>query len=95
MVVTYTIIISMSFVITASFLSYWFQNYYFEQRKEQLETEAQFIEDAAVEYLQGNISLDKINETLTYIGNYLNSDIWLIDNYGYVYAVSNRDIRIL
>jgi signal transduction histidine kinase len=89
LVFTFTVIIAISFVMTAAFLSYWFESYYFEQRKGQLETESQFIGAAAVQYLQGNISIDKINETLTYIGNYLSADIWLSDNYGYVYAVSD------
>lgn len=95
LVATFTVIIVVSFVMTAAFLSYWFESYYFEQRKGQLETESQFISTAAVKYLQGNISSDKINETLTYIGNYLSTDIWLVDNYGYVYAVSESNHKKL
>ncbi|MBI6872951.1 HAMP domain-containing sensor histidine kinase [Clostridium aciditolerans] len=91
LVATFAAIIAVSFIMTAAFLSYWFESYYFEQRKGQLITESQFIGTAAVQYLEGNISSDKINETLTYIGNYLSADIWLIDNYGYAYAVSDID----
>lgn len=89
LVAAFTAIIVVSFVMTAAFLSYWFESYYFEERKGQLIKESEFIKSASIQYLQGNISSDKINETLTYIGNYLSADIWLIDNYGYVYAVSN------
>lgn len=36
LVATFTIIISVSFIIIATFLSYWFESYYFDQRKNQL-----------------------------------------------------------
>lgn len=95
LVATFAVIIAVSFVMTSAFLSYWFESYYFEQRKSQLETESEFICTAAEQYLQGNISSDKINETLTYIGNYLSTHIWLVDNYGYVYAVSDSEYKSL
>lgn len=89
LVATFTVIIAISFVMTAAFLSYWFEGYYFDQRKGQLEKESEFIGAMAVQYLQRNIAIDRVNETLTNIGNYLSADIWLVDNYGYVYAVSD------
>lgn len=89
LVFTFTIIIAISFVMTATFLSYWFESYYFEQRKSQIEKESQFIGAMAVQYLQGNVSIDRISEMLANIGDYLSTDIWLADNYGYVYAVSD------
>lgn len=89
LVATFTLIISISFIITAAFLSYWFDSYYYNQRKAQLLNESQFIGTAAVNYVQGNISNDRINETIGYIGKYLSANIWLVDNYGYVYAASD------
>lgn len=89
LVVTFTIIIGVSFVITAAFLSYWFENYYFGQRKAQLNSESQFIEAAAVEYLSNNMAQERVNEIISYIGKYSSVDIWLIDKYGFVYAASN------
>ncbi|GAE00335.1 sensor histidine kinase [Clostridium botulinum B str. Osaka05] len=88
-VATFTIIISVSFIIIAAFLSYWFESYYFDQRKNQLITESQFIGNAAVRYVEGNIPSEKINEVINYISNYLSVNIWITDKYGYVYAVSN------
>lgn len=90
LVATFTIIISVSFVIIAAFLSYWFEGYYFNQRKNQLITESQFIGNAAVQYIEGNISSQRVNEVITYISNYLSANIWVTDKYGYVYAVSNK-----
>lgn len=89
LVFTFTVIIAISFVMTAAFLSYWFEGYYFDQRKGELEKESQFIGAMAVQYRQGNISIDRINETLINIANYLSADIWLLDTYGYPYAVSD------
>lgn len=92
---TFTVIISITFIMTASFLSYWFEEYYFDQRKGQLSTESQFISEAAIQYLQGNILTDKMSETLKNIGNYLSADIWLADSYGYIYAVSSDGYKNL
>ena len=89
LVATFTIIISVSFIIIAAFLSYWFESYYFDQRKNQLITESQFIGNAAVRYVEGSIPSEKINEVINYISNYLSVNIWITDKYGYVYAVSN------
>lgn len=89
LVATFIVIISVSFIMTAAFLSYWFEGYYFQQRKTQLMSESQLIGTAAVQYLDEKITSDKFNDTLVYVGKYLSADIWLADSYGYVYAVSD------
>ncbi|MCY6960325.1 sensor histidine kinase [Clostridium brassicae] len=89
MVATYTIIITISFVILAAFLSFWFQGYYFEEREKQLSSEAQLVANSAVQYLYGEISLSEINDVLIHTSKYTSSDIMLSDNYGYVYAASS------
>lgn len=95
MVATYILIISISFVIIAAFLSFWFEEYFFEQRKSQLLTEAQIVSNAAVQYLYGNTPLAKTNDILEYISNYADIDIILFDRYGYAYAVSNEEHKKL
>lgn len=95
LVVVFTVIISLSFVMTFAFLSYWFQNYYFNQRKSEVIRESEFIKERTIEYLDGNISSSEISNTITYIGNYLSADIWLVDNYGYVYSVSKSQHKDL
>lgn len=91
MVATYTLIITISFVILAAFLSFWFQGYYFEERQKQLSSEAQLIANAVVQYVYGEISLSEINEVLDHTSKYTSSDIMLSDNYGYIYSVSNSN----
>ncbi|MFL0195138.1 ATP-binding protein [Clostridium sp. WILCCON 0269] len=95
LVAAFTAIIIVSFVMTAAFLSYWFESYYFEQRKSELLKESQFIKYKALQYLEGDVTSDEINETLAYIGNYLSADIWLVDNYGFVYSVSKSEHKEL
>lgn len=81
--------------MTSAFLSYWFESYYFNQRKYELLRESELIKERALQYLNGNITSDDINNTITYIGNYLSADIWLVDNYGYVYSVSKNQHKKL
>lgn len=95
LVATFTAIIVVSFVMTSAFLSYWFESYYFNQRKYDLLRESELIKVRALQYLNGNITSDDINNTITYIGNYLSADIWLVDNYGYVYSVSKNQHKKL
>ncbi len=91
LVATFIAIISVSFIMTAAFLSYWFEGYYFEQRKVQLTSDSQLIANAAVQFLEGKLTFDKLNETLAYVGNYLSADIWLTDSIGCAYAVSDNE----
>lgn len=91
MFLTYTIIIAMSFILTATILSIWFQNYYKNQRKNQLRSQSQFIIPASQQFLEGEITVERMNEYLSQIGQYINTDILVTDNYGYVYGVSNNE----
>lgn len=89
MVATYSLIIAISFIILASFLSFWFERYFLDQRKGQLLDESHIVSNAALQYLHGNSSLDKTNDILEYVSNYAGADILLFDRYGYVYGASN------
>ena len=91
MLATYTIIISMSLIIIASFLSYWFQNYFLDERKQQFLNNSYMIQGYAMKYMSGDYTFQQVNEFIAIIGQYIKSDIWLTDNSGFVYAVSNKD----
>lgn len=95
MLATYTLIIVISFVILAAFLSLWFEKYYFDQRKSQLQSGADLIQPTAIDYMNGNIDSNKMGETLNFFGYYLNTDIWLTDSYGIAYAVSDEKYKDL
>jgi signal transduction histidine kinase len=95
LIVTFSVIIAVSFVIVASFLSYWFDTYSFNQRKQDLLKETQFLAPAAVKYIEGDISSERMQETISSIAGYLSADIWLVDSYGYVFAVSRDEDKAL
>ncbi|WP_017414773.1 sensor histidine kinase [Clostridium tunisiense] len=91
MVITYTVIISISLTIIAAFLSYWIQDYFIKNRKDQLNNQVSIIEGLANEYLQGGIPYEELNGSIRFISGYINDDILLIDKSGYVYvATSNK-----
>lgn len=92
MVFTYVVIIALSFIIMATFLSVWFQNYYFAQRREQLWKESLPIRPYAIDYaMHGMKYTSEIREEmLKFLSSYTMADIWLIDSYGFVYSVSDE-----
>ncbi len=89
MMLTYTLIISFSFVILAAFLSLWFESYYFNERKIELENEAKQLGSAAMEYYYQNLSTESLTDMLRQVSRYSNSDIFIVDSYGYLDATSN------
>ncbi|WP_461207205.1 HAMP domain-containing sensor histidine kinase [Clostridium sp. DL1XJH146] len=89
MMLTYTLIIAFSFVILAAFLSLWFESYYFNERKIELENEAKQLGSAAIEYYYQNLSTESLTSMLRQVSRYSNSDIFIVDSYGYLNATSN------
>lgn len=94
MVAAYTIIVALSFFIIATVLSLWFQNYYFQQRKNQLESNAELIKPYAVDKFvtQDNNVTERDWEKILYILSTSSSaDIWITDNNGFINQVSNKN----
>ncbi|WP_346870893.1 HAMP domain-containing sensor histidine kinase [Clostridium sp. UBA5119] len=89
MVVTYTIIITVSFTILAAFLSFWFQDYFIKTRQRDLTRQADIIEGIATKYLTGASSYEELTAKIKFISTYINDDIVLVDSNGYVYSVTN------
>lgn len=86
MVITYTIIITVSFTILAAFLSFWFQDYYIKTKSEELTTQINIMQGVASEYLEGNITYEELEEKIKYMSSYIGDDIVLVDENGYVYS---------
>ncbi|WP_010235233.1 sensor histidine kinase [Clostridium arbusti] len=89
MIAAYTIIIAISFIIVSGLLSVWFESYYFQQREDELYRAATLIKPVAVNYMQGGMSYDFLNDTLEHLEQYFNANILLVNKYGYVYALSD------
>jgi signal transduction histidine kinase len=88
MVVTYTIIITVSFTILAGFLSFWFQDYFIKTRQRELTSQVDVIQGKVTEFLTGSLSYEELTEGMKFISSYINEDIVLVDNNGYVYLVT-------
>lgn len=91
LLVTVTLIVALSFSIIAAVLSFWFKGYYFDQRKELLDKQAQRISSAVTEYYANNKtdSMNNLNYAITNVSDTLSIDIILVDSLGYIYKVSN------
>ncbi|SHE42528.1 sensor histidine kinase [Clostridium fallax] len=87
---TFTLIIGISFIIIATTLSVWFQNYFFNQRKIQLDNQGKPIAAAYISHLKHpNPNLNELMSIMNVVSNSIESDIVLVDSMGYVYAVTN------
>jgi signal transduction histidine kinase len=89
MVVTYTIIITVSFTILAAFLSFWFQDYFINTRQRELTSQVDIIQSKATGYLTGSLSYEELTEGMKFISSYIDEDIVLVDSNGYVYSVTS------
>lgn len=91
LLVTVTLIVALSFTIIAAVLSFWFKGYYFDQRKDLLDKQAQRISSAVTDYYANNKtdSVNNLNYAITNVSDTLSIDIILVDSLGYIYKVSN------
>ncbi|SMC28337.1 Signal transduction histidine kinase [Clostridium acidisoli DSM 12555] len=89
MVTAYTIIIAIFFVIISLVLSIWFQTYYFDNLKSQFSKKAEGIAKLALQYENGDMTIDLLDQYLKGYGDYFNANVMLLDNNGYIYDVSN------
>ncbi len=97
MIVVFTAIISITFIMMAAFLSMWFESYYLNERKYQLDKVGSSIATSATNYLyeKQESSLTKLQRELALTSNALGTNILLADSYGYIYAVSSEDYKNL
>ncbi len=89
MVVTYTIIITVSFTILAAFLSFWFQDYFIKSRQEGLTSQMDVIENVVINFLDGGMTHDELSEKIKFISSYIGDDILILDSNGYVNATTS------
>jgi len=89
MVLTYTVIIAVSFIIIATFLSFWYRGYYFDQRKKQLVSGANVIKPYVISRIENTMDSGEFKRILSLNSQLNNVNIIVVDNYGYVHEVSN------
>ena len=93
---TFTLIIGVSFILIATILSIWFQSYFFNQRKAELDNQGKSIAAAYIAHLKHpNPNIKELTSTMDAVSKSIESDIILVDNMGYVYAVTNSKYKSL
>jgi signal transduction histidine kinase len=90
-VTTFTTVIVMSFLIVAIILSIWFERYYFDQRRRQMDKQADLIREARSKGRDNK----QLEEIMLFVGEYVDADILLVDTIGFVFAVSNPEHKSL
>lgn len=91
LITTYFIILVISYSLVAVFLSFWFYNYYKDQKTNELIREGVTINSIVSNYIHGKADEDRLKFELSVIDRLLNARIWLIDNYGYIYGYSGDE----
>lgn len=89
--VTFTVVIGIITIIIALFLSLWFKNYYFENKKEQLDKESEIIVKSAINHRNAYKYEDDIGlkNVVKFVATTIDVDILIADNLGYIYKVSS------
>ena len=93
---TFTLIIGVSFILIATILSLWFQNYFFNQRRTELDSQGKSIATTYIAHLNHpDLNIRELTSTMNAVSKSIKSDIVLVDNMGYVYAVTNPKYKAL
>ena len=95
LVVTYFIVILISFVFLAVFLSVWFERYYYAERKEKLISQQPIFNNMMEGYKYGTITPKTMDSQLEFLDSYLNTRIWIVDRYMFVIASSSKEDKEL
>jgi uncharacterized membrane protein (DUF485 family) len=88
---TYFIVMVISYILVAFFVSYWFTTYYYEQKASGLIREGEKLYDVVFDYVNGKISADRLQFELSVTGRFLNARISVVDNYGYPWGSSESN----
>lgn len=85
---TYFIILFISYSLVAVFLSYWFYNYYYDQRVNALIKGGMTLNKVVLDYVHKNVGKDELQYEVSAMDKILNARVWVVDNYGFVYGYS-------
>lgn len=91
LIITFSGILSLTLITLALVLSLWFKNYFFEQKRQELDRQSEVISDCVISYLNGKESdkKNKLKDKIKLVSNSMDVDILITDNIGYIYEVSS------
>ena len=91
LMLTYLIILVISYCLVAVFLSAWFSKNYYRQKQDAMINEGIILRDIISSDIQDKSSQEKLAYELDPIDRLLNARIWVIDKYGYVIFSSGTE----
>ena len=91
LIITFTSILTFVIVLIAIVLSIWFKDFFFQQKRQELENKTKIIATAAVSHmkLEEPDSLKDLQSIINLISDSIDTDIIITDKMGIAYAVSN------
>lgn len=97
LILTFTGIITFIIVSIAIVLTLWFEDFFFEQKRQELEEQTKMINMAALAHinLEESDSLGKLQKVIDFVSNYTDTNIIIADKLGIAYAVSTSDYEYL
>ncbi|MFB0917990.1 MAG: hypothetical protein QMB63_02825, partial [Clostridiaceae bacterium] len=94
LVVTFTIILAISYMLIATVLSIWVQRNYIMERRVRLEDSSAFIQNNVARYKNREIDMFTLRETMRFLGKGINnSDIMLLDDRNLIWYVSKPELE--
>lgn len=91
----YFVIISVAFLILGLLFSQLFENYFFSRHERLLLEEGEKINQLVIDYLNRDISRERLNLELQSVERFLNTRIWVIDKRGIIYGVSSDEKKLI
>ncbi|MBF8982447.1 HAMP domain-containing protein [Lutibacter sp. B2] len=88
---TYVFLIVVAFLILGLLFSQLFGNYFFDRHERLLIEEGNKINELVIEYLNKDISRERLSLELQSVERFLNTRIWIIDKRGVIYGVSSDE----
>ncbi|MBR0576406.1 HAMP domain-containing histidine kinase [Proteiniclasticum sp. BAD-10] len=89
LVVTFALVVATGFVLMAVVLTMWFQNYFLERNRADLEETTTVASSSVPRYLNKEIDDTELLQSLSLIKGVEKGDILLVDASGYVFFVTN------
>ena len=90
LILTLSVTICITFFIVGIILSSLFREEYYQERLKTLSGEEEVIEQVVNSFMNSETTLGELDKSISFIGDSLKADIYLIDSYGYIYSVSNE-----
>lgn len=89
LVVTFALVVATGFILMAVVLTMWFQNYFLERNRADLEETTTVASSSVPRYLNKEIDDTELLQSLSLIKGVEKGDILLVDASGYVFFVTN------